>query len=172
MTVPPPHYSRNPYLPPELQYRPPGPPRMPGLTTTAVVLLWVMVAFSTLGALFTIPMVFAGSDFLDLFGPDAALLLTISAAQGLVWAGLRAYLAVKIWRRSRAARSAAFIVESAGLACQLVFAVLLFNSFTSAMETPREGMSYSFSFDCTGLVLPILVMCFLATARSRWWCDR
>ncbi|MBO3735627.1 hypothetical protein [Glycomyces niveus] len=168
MTVPPPH--PNPYLPPGHPYGPPRPPRMPGLTTTAVVLLWVMVAISTFSALLTLPMVVSESPMLDMLPPDAALLMSIGAVQGVAWAGLRACIAVKIVQRSSTARSAAFIAEGVGMACQLVLAVLLFNTVMPA--APPEGMSVRYNFDCTGLVLPILVICFLSTARSRWWCDR
>lgn len=167
MTVPPPY--PNPYLPPGSPYGPPAPPRMPGLTTTAVVLLWVMVALSTFSALLTIPVLLAEPAALELFGPDTTPLMAVIAVQGLVWAGLRAYIAVNIARRSRAARSAAFVIESAGMACQLVLGLLLLNS---VMSVPLEGQSFKFSFDCTGLVLPILVMCFLGATKSRWWCDR
>ncbi|MFG3342491.1 hypothetical protein [Glycomyces sp. NPDC048151] len=170
MTVPPPQHPAYPHPQPGQPYGPPQPPRMPGLTTTAVVLLWVTVAISTFGALMTIPVLLTEPETLGMLGPDATLLVSVGAVQGVVWAGLRAYLAVKIARRSRAARTAAFVVESAGMACQLVLALLIFDSITPL--APRDGMSVNYTFDCTGLVLPILVMCFLATARSSWWCDR
>jgi hypothetical protein len=146
---------------------------MPGWTTTAVVLMWVMVAISSLSALFVIPVVVFLPDAFDLMfdmmGPDAALLVTVTAAQALAWAGIRAYLAVKIARRSASARTAALVVEPAGMVFQLVMAILLFNA---TMANVPDGMNYSFNFDCTGIVLPVLVICFLATARSRQWCDR
>lgn len=170
MAVPPPRYPEYPYPPPPFQYGPPRPPRMPGLTTTAVVLLWVMVALNAFGALLTIPMFAFGPDtFASFFGPEAAQLAIVAAAQGLAWAIVRAVLAVKIARRSAWARKAAFVVEGIGMAFQLTFAVLIVNA---TMANLPENGSYSLNFDCTGIVLPVLVICFLSAERSRQWCDR
>lgn len=170
MAVPPPQYPEYPYPPPPFQYGPPPPPRMPGLTTTAVVLLWVMVALNTLGALLTIPMFALGPDtFASYFGPEAVQLAVVAAAQGLAWAIVRAVLAVKIARRSAWARKAAFVVETVGMAFQLTFAVLIVHV---TMANLPEDMSYRINFDCTGIVLPVLVICFLSSTRSLQWCDR
>jgi hypothetical protein len=139
---------------------------MPGLTTTAIVLMWVMVALSTIGAILAIPMVATTSG---LFGTRLAAVTVIAAGQGLIWAGFRAFFAVRIARRDRSARTAAIVVECAALACQLVIAVLMFDA---AMSTVSRFPNFNFSFDCTGIVLPVLVICFLLSARSRWWCDR
>ena len=163
MTVPPhPH----PYPPPGYPYGPPPPPRMPGLTTTAIVLMWVMVTLSVFGALLTIP-VLAVID--GPFGTRVTVLTAITAGQGLIWAGFRAYFAVKIARRSSSARTMAIVVEAVAMACQLVLTVLIFNA---TMSQVAKSSSYNISFDCTGLVLPVLVICFLSANRSRWWCDR
>jgi hypothetical protein len=143
---------------------------MPGLTTTAVVLLWVMVTLSTFGALVTIPMLaFRPDTFAALIGPAAVQWSIIAAAQGFAWAIVRAVLAVKITRRSAWARKAAFVVEAVGLAFQLTFAVLILN--TTMADLP-EGASYNLNFDCTGIALPVLVICFLSSSRSLQWCDR
>ena len=142
---------------------------MPGLTTAAVVLLWVRVGLGGLGMLTVLAFALFGPDALDaLFTGVASLLIYVMAAQGLVWAGLRAYLAVKIARRSASARTAAIVVESMGMAFDVTFAFLLFNAVAS---NPPDG-SYSVNFDCTGIIVGILVICFLTTARSRQWCDR
>jgi hypothetical protein len=77
MTVPPhPH----PYPPPGYPYGSP-PPRMPGLTTTAIVLMWVMVTLSAFGALLTIPVlaVIEGP-----FGTRVTVPTAITAGQGLI----------------------------------------------------------------------------------------
>ncbi|MFC3493269.1 hypothetical protein [Glycomyces rhizosphaerae] len=170
MAVPPPQYPEYPYPPPLFPYGPSSPPRMPGLTTTAVVLLWVMVALNALGALLTIPMfAFGPGTFTSLFGPEAVQLAIVAAAQGLAWAIVRAVLAVKIARRSAWARKAAFVVEGTGMAFQLTFAVLIFNA--TMADLPENG-SYSLNFDCTGIVLPVLVIYFLSSTRSLQWCDR
>jgi hypothetical protein len=55
------------------------------------------------------------------------------------------------------------------MACQVVLSVLIYNA---TMSQVSHFSSYNISFDCTGLVVPILVICFLSTNRSRWWCDR
>jgi hypothetical protein len=145
---------------------------MPGLTTTAVILLWVMVGAGVLGALVTIPMVvFRPEVFGAAYsGLDSwvAPLVVVTVAQGVAWALLRAFLAVAIVRRSARARTAAIVVESIGLAFHVVVAVVLFG----ALAADPPGGTFNISFDCTGIVLPILVLCFLATARSRQWCDR
>lgn len=163
MTVPPhPH----PYPPPGYPYGPPPPPRMPGLTTTAIVLMWVMVTLSAFGALLTMP-VLAVID--GPFGTRVTVLTAITAGQGLIWAGFRAYFAVKIARRSSSARTMAIVVEAVAMACQVVLSVLILDAtMTQVSRFPHTSVS----FDCTGIVLPILVICFLSTNRSRWWCDR
>jgi uncharacterized membrane protein len=176
ITVPspeqPPQYPVYPYPPPPapaFAYGPPPKPRMPGLTTAAVVLLWIRVGLGGLGMLAMLAFALFGPDLLDtLFTGVTSMLVYVMAGQGLVWAGLRAYLAVKIARRSASARTAAIVVESMGMAFDVTFAVLLFNAVAS--NTPDGG--FSVNFDCTGIIVGILVICFLTTERSRRWCDR
>jgi hypothetical protein len=161
----PPHSA--PYPPPNYAFGPPPPPRMPGLTTTAIVLMWAMVALSTIGAVLTIPLLAIGGG--PLLGARLTALTAITAGQGLIWAGFRAYFAVKIARRSGSARTMAIVVEAVALACQLLLSVLIFNA---TMSQVSKYSSYNINFDITGLVLPILIVCFLSANRSRWWCDR
>jgi hypothetical protein len=139
---------------------------MPGLTTTAVVLMWVMVGLSTIGALLTIPSLAVVEEA---FGTRLMVLTAIAAGQGLIWAGFRAYFAVKIARRSRSARTMAIVVEAVAMACQLALGLLIFDA---TMAQVSQFPDYNITFDCTGIVLPILVICFLSANRSRWWCDR
>jgi hypothetical protein len=142
---------------------------MPGLTTAAVVLLWVRVGLGGLGMLVMLAFALFGPDLLDtLFTGVWPQLIYVMAAQGLVWAGLRAYLAVKIARRSASARVAAIVVESMGMAFDVAFAFILLNAVTA---NPPGG-SFSINFDCTGIIAAILIICFLTTTRSRQWCDR
>jgi hypothetical protein len=77
---------------------------------------------------------------------------------------------VGIARRSARARRGAIWVESIALAFQVAYLAVSFAAFSSIQ--PVEGYSYNYTFDCTGLVLPILVICFLSASRSLWWCDR
>ncbi|MDN3241320.1 hypothetical protein [Glycomyces tritici] len=148
---------------------------MPGLTITAIVLMWVMVALAVVGGfLAVVPLLLlqdvSSSALLGPLGEWAVWLLAFGALQGLVWAGLRAYFAVGIARRSARARRGAIWAESIALVFQVAYLAVSVAAFSSA---PREsGYSYNFTFDCTGLVLPILVICFLSASRSLWWCDR
>ena len=172
MAFPPPQYPVYPYPPAGHPYGPPPPARMPGLTTTSVVLLWVMAGFGGLNALVVIPMAVFLPDLFEAafpnLGPWMPALVAVTFSQALAWAMLRGFLAVKIARRSARARRAAIVVESIGMAFQVALAVVMFSAL--AADPPDGGFRYS--FDCTGIVLPILVLCFLTTARSRQWCDR
>lgn len=143
---------------------------MPGLTTAAVVLLWIRVGLGGLGMLAMLGFALFGPDALDaMFIGVGPVLIYVMAAQGLVWAALRAYLAVKIARRSASARMAAIVVESMGMAFDVTFAILLFNAVVASRPA---GSGFNINFDCTGIIVGILVICFLTTARSRQWCDR
>lgn len=170
MTVPPPHYP-----PPYPPYWQPQRPRMPGLTTTAIVLMWVMAALSVVAGLLTGVALAAlqpatSSPLVATLGDWAVWLMGVTALQGLVWAALRAYFAVGIARRSARARRGAIWVESIGLVFQLAYLA----ASVAALSTVRleAGYSYNFTFDCTGIALPVLVICFLSASRSLWWCDR
>lgn len=168
----PPQYPELPYPPPPFAYGPPQPPRVPGLTTTAVVLLWVRVGLVTLGMLALVLVAAFQSDFVSsLFtglGPMLPVLIGAMVTQGLAWSALRAYLAVRIARRSASARTAAIVVEAVGMAFDVAFAVVMFSAVTA---DPPDG-GFRFNFDCTGIIMSILVICFLSTTRSRQWCDR
>lgn len=169
----PPQYPVYPYPPPHYAYRPPPKAGMPGLTTTAVVLLWVMFAIGALGTLTTGLVIAVWPDLIkSLYSGMGPLLPVIMAAivvQGLVWTIIRGFIAVGIARRSARARTAAFVVETIGIAFQVAFAIVLFSAVTT--ELPDTG-GFRYSFDGTGIVLPILVICFLANDRARQWCDR
>jgi hypothetical protein len=146
---------------------------MPGLTTTAVVLLWVMFGFGALGTLSMVLFMAFWPDLLATvysgLGPMLPVIVAVFVAQGLAWTIMRGFLAVGIARRSARARTAAFVVETVGMAFQVAFAIVLFSAVTA--DLPETG-SFRYSFDCTGIVVPILVICFLANDRARQWCDR
>ncbi len=74
---------------------------------------------------------------------------------------LRARFAVGIVGRSASARRDVLILEAVSIRFQVLAQVTLFAA--------REGVSFNFQFDCTGIVLSILVLCFLGSA---WWWDR
>jgi hypothetical protein len=168
----PPHHPAYHYPPPYWQ---PQRPRMPGLTTTAIVLMWVMVALSVITGLFALltlllPQSAGMSMVFEPLGEWAVWLIAFTVLQGLVWAGLRAYFALGIAKRSAKARRGAVWVEAIGLVFQLGYMGVAFAALSSVRL--ESGYSYNFTFDCTGLVLPILVICFLSASRSLWWCDR
>jgi hypothetical protein len=146
---------------------------MPGLTTTAVVLLWVMFGFGLLGTMFTGLFLALWPDLFKAaysgLGPMLPVIMAVILAQGLAWTIMRGFLAVKITRRSARARTAALVVETIGMAFQVAFAIVLLSAVTA--DLPDTG-SFRYSFDCTGIVVPILVICFLSNARARQWCDR
>jgi hypothetical protein len=146
---------------------------MPGLTTTAVVMLWVMFGLGLLGALSNGFFVLLRPELLratyPAMGSMVSLIMGLMAVQALIWAVARGFLAYKITKRSARARTATFAVEAVGMAFQVAFTFILFRAFTA--DLPETG-SFRFSFDCTGIVVPILVICFMANERSRQWCDR
>jgi hypothetical protein len=163
---PPPYYPPAPY-----PAGPPGPHR-PGLTTAAVVLMWVLFGLGLLGGLVsTLVLVFDREMFSEVF-PGLAdripLVLLVTLVQTALFAALRGLFAVRIARRSASARTGALVVEGVSIGYQLIAQVVLF----SAMLPVDPGRSVSVRFDCTGVVLSILVLCFLGSARSARWCDR
>lgn len=181
MTEPPqpppqyPVYPEYPSYPPQYYGYPPpsGPvePRIPGLAMTSVVFLWVMAGFGALGAVVfgvfvALRPALVASIFPDL-GSWMPLVMIAYAVQTLAWAVLRAFIAVGIKRRSARARNGAIVVESVGIAFQVAFSVILAAAVINASPD-----NYRLNFDCTGIVLPILVLIFLSTAKSRMWCDR
>jgi hypothetical protein len=151
---------------------PPGPPRRPGLTTAAVVLMWILFGlglFSGLGSAFVL--VFRRELFAEAV-PGLAdwipLVLLVTLVQTALFAALRGLFAVRIMRRSASARTGALALEGVSIGYQVIAQVLLF----SAMVPVEPGRSVSFQFDCTGIILSILILCFLGSARSARWCDR
>jgi hypothetical protein len=144
---------------------------MPGLTTAAVVLLWVMFGFGLIGPLSMILLAVFQRDLLigmfSALGSELPVLVAVMVVQGILWAIMRGFLAVRIARRSARARTAAFAVESVALAFQVAFAIVL----VSAVAAASPGGGFRVNFDL-GIALPILVICFLSTTRSRQWCDR
>jgi hypothetical protein len=148
------------------------PPRRPGLTTAAVVLMWVLFGLGLLSGLMTALALTVGRDVFAVAVPALAdwipLVLVVWTVQTVAFAVLRARFALRIMRRSASARRGAFIVEGFGIGFQVIAQAALF----AAVFPVPEGTSFSFQFDCTGIVLSILVLCFLGSARSAWWCDR
>lgn len=148
------------------------PPRRPGVTTAAVVLIWILFGLGILGGLMLGVSMTVGRDQFVQLVPGLAdwipVVLVVWAVQTIVFAVLRARLASGIMRRSASARRGALIVESISIGFQVAAQAVLF----AAMLPVREGTNFTFQFDCTGLILSILVLCFLGTARSAWWCDR
>ncbi|MDA1367505.1 hypothetical protein [Glycomyces algeriensis] len=145
------------------------------MTTTAIVLMWVMVALSVVGGVLTLVTLLAlqpvaSSPLFEPLGDWTVWLMAVTAVHGMVWAGFRAYFALQIAKRSARARRGAVWVESIGLAFQLAYLAASFAALSNIRLT--SGYHYNFTFDCTGLVLPILVICFLSASRSLWWCDR
>jgi len=169
----PPQYPVYPYPPPHYVYGPPPKERMPGLTTTAFVLLWVMFVFGLLGTLNMASFAVFRPELLIWTYPGLGsmrpFVVALIVVQGIAWTIMRGFLAVKIARRSARARTAAFVIETIGIAFQVAFAIILFSAMNSGLSDPG---SFRYTFDCTGIVLPILIICFLSSARSRQWCDR
>lgn len=166
MTAPP-HYPMYPYPPYYYQ-----PPRRPGLTTAAVVLMWILFGLGILSGISTALTLTVGRDQFVEVVPGLAdwipLVLVVWSVQTVVFSVLRARFALKIMGRSRSARQGALILETISIGFQVLAQMLLL----AAMLPVREGVSFNFQFDCTGIVLSILVLCFLGSARSAWWCDR
>lgn len=163
----PPQYPMYPHPP---QYH--RPPHRPGLTTAAVVLVWILFGMGILNGLMTVLALTIGRDLYTELFPGLAdwipLVLLVWSAQTAVFAVLRARFASRIMRRSASARQGALITEGFSIGVQLLVQTLLL----AAMLPVQGDMRFSLQFDCTGIVLSILVMCFLGAARSAWWCDR
>lgn len=167
-----PHPPRQYPPPPGYGYGlPPGPPRMPGVTLTAVILLWVgfatgicnaAVALGSFGIIrFALGMELAELGVVDLVAAGAGVVLN------LAFLVLRPVFAVLIGRRSASARKGAVIAEYVYFG---VSAVLLFWSMQSQFDASGESMHVS--LDCTGVIAPILIIAFLEASRSKWWCSR
>ncbi|GAA2269543.1 hypothetical protein GCM10009853_023920 [Glycomyces scopariae] len=164
----PPQYPPYPY-----QFAPyPQPPRRPGLTTAAVVLMWILVGLGLLNGVLWAVSLTANADLFVRFYPGlegwTPLVLLLSSVQALGLAALRSLFAVRIMRRSASARRGALAVEGVSIGLQVVAQMVLF----SAMAPLQEGGTFTYQFDCTGIILSILVLCFLGAARSARWCDR
>ncbi|WP_335986186.1 hypothetical protein [Glycomyces sp. MUSA5-2] len=150
---------------------PPGPPRMPGVTLTAVIMLWIGFAMGICNATATL----AAFGFLrfalgsDLGGMGALALAAagVAIAMNMAFLVLRPVFAVMIWRRSASARKAAVIAEYVYFG---VSAVMVFLSMQSQFDASGESMHVS--LDCTGVIAPILIIAFLEASRSKWWCSR
>jgi len=159
-------YPPDPYTQPSF----PGPPRRPGLTTAAVVLMWILFGLGLCGGIGTAVTLTAARDLFETTYPAFAgwtpLVLLVWSVQALAFAGLRGLFAVRIMRRSASARRGALAVEGVSITFQVVSQAVLF----SAMFPVQEGAGFGFRFDCTGIVLSILVLCFLGGARSAQWC--
>ncbi|WP_157930822.1 hypothetical protein [Glycomyces xiaoerkulensis] len=174
MSYPPPPY------PPQ-----PVPERMPGMTTAAVVFLWIQFGFGACGTL-----ALGGSVLMmqvgNLAGPGGiSILFFLYVLQGIVWTVLRGVFAVKIKRRSGRARTAAVVLEAVGLALMVASWVL-----SAAMPGAMMGaMPYGSDMEVTtsaeasgmiggvvggliGVAMSILTMAFLSTPDSRRWCNR
>lgn len=170
----PPQYPVYPYPPPYYPAAPyfPGPPRRPGLTTAAVVLMWVLFGLGLAGGLGSAFVLVFRQDLFAEFFPGLAdwipLVLLVTLVQTVLFAALRGLFAVRIMRRSASARTGALVLESVSIGFQVIAQVLLF----SAMLPVESGRSVTFQFDCTGIILSILILCFLGPARSARWCDR
>lgn len=172
----PPQYPVYPSYPPQYPYPPQywQPPRRPGLTTAAVVLMWVQVGLGLLGGITTAYSLTAGRDVFVEVVPGLAdwvpLVLLLFSLQALLFAALRSLFAVRIMRRSASARRGALALEGASIGVQLAWQMVLYSA--SMPYHLEQGTSFTFNFDCTGIILSILVLCFLGPARSARWCDR
>ncbi|MFB9658554.1 hypothetical protein ACFQS3_20155 [Glycomyces mayteni] len=168
----PPQYPVYPYPPGPYAYPYGGPPRRPGLTTTAVVLMWVQVGLGLLGGIGTAVTLTAGRDVFEDFYPGLAawvpLVLLVSAVQALGFAALRGLFAVGIMDRRASARRGAFAVEGVSIAFQIAWQAV----FLAALRPAGGGVGVNIQFDCTGIVLSVLILCFLGATKSARWCDR
>ncbi|GAA1660950.1 hypothetical protein GCM10009830_02560 [Glycomyces endophyticus] len=170
-----PQYPVYPY-PPQHPYSAPywRPPRRPGLTTAAVVLMWIQVGLGLLGGITTAYSLTAGRDVFAELVPGLAdwvpLVLLLFSMQALLFAALRSLYAVRIIGRSASARRGALVVESAAIGVQVVWQAVLYGA--SMPYHLEQGTSFNFQFDCTGIVLSVLILCFLGPSASARWCDR
>lgn len=174
MAEPPPQYPVYPTYPSQYPYAWAQPPRRPGLTTAAVVLIWVQVGLGLIAGVATAYSLTANRDVFAAFVPGLAdwvpLVLLLFSAQALLFAALRSLFAVRIMRRSRSARHGAIVVEAVAIAFQVTWQMVLYSASMPAHV--ESGRSFTFQFDCTGIILSILILCFLGPARSARWCDR
>ncbi|MEU6857646.1 hypothetical protein AB0B28_02030 [Glycomyces sp. NPDC046736] len=174
MATPPPQYPIHDGPPPYLGHvpYPMRPPRIPGLTLTAFIMMWVLFAGSVWTVINAVTLLVtdpsAYSEAYPVMAEWAPLLQTAIGAQALAWAIMRGILAMRIYRRSATARTYAIALEAVGLVFQCALGAVLVSAIDFARPT---GFIY-INFDCVAIVLPILVMCFLSSHKSKWWCDR
>ncbi|GAA2263834.1 hypothetical protein GCM10009853_016400 [Glycomyces scopariae] len=156
---------------------------MPGLTSTAVVLLWVLLGVGACGSVYLpVSGYFTTAWADDGLEPGLGAVIAVSSAVLLVLTVARGLFAVRIRRRSARARTGAIAAESVGLAVALAswFVAGALAPVTSTTDTGaglETTTSYgpnvvAIAYTCPGIILSILVIVFLSTAPSRSWCDR
>ncbi|MEU5870660.1 hypothetical protein AB0A73_03765 [Glycomyces sp. NPDC047369] len=161
-------------FPPQYPYPAPywQPPRRPGLTTAAVVLMWVQVGLGLLAGITWAITLTVNVDLFARMFPGLAdwtpLVLLLTSVNALVFAALRTLFAVRIGRRSASGRSGALVVEGVSIGVQVVSQAVM----AAAIMPIERGTSVNVQFDCTGIILSILILCFLGAAKSARWCDR
>ncbi|MCD0443043.1 hypothetical protein LO763_05305 [Glycomyces sp. A-F 0318] len=163
---------------------PPAPERMPGATTTAVVLLWIMLALGVCGgALFPVFGYLADAWTDDGLEPGLGAVIAAVSVILVAWSAARGVLAVGIRRRRAKARVGAIAVEAVGLA--ITAAVWFVNSaligpVTTTTDT-GAGLETTSAYapdvttvasSCPGVLLSIAIIVLLALPDSKRWCDR
>lgn len=167
------HYT--PYLP--------WPERMPGTTTAAVVLLWVMLGIGACSSIALTAYIAWGETMVNGSLPTRYFTGTlVIAAVQILMCGLRGVFAIQIKRRSDQARIGAIVLEVVGLVFSVVSSIVMsaIVAPTTQTTTADAGAQTTWTgLDPTSVLwdiscnLPsILVVVFLCLPEARRWCDR
>ncbi|HEX2145737.1 MAG TPA: hypothetical protein VHG10_14650 [Glycomyces sp.] len=169
-------YAPPPAAPPP---PPPGfgsaPETMPGTTKAAVVLLWIAFGLGICGGVATVAS-YAVLSSMESAGdvsipPSFMPLLVASIIQIIVWTVLRGVFAVRIAKRSAAARKGAIILEAVGVGLGILSWIITPELEIAGADTTSNTASTMIGV-FVGFALAAIIIGLLSTQDSKRWCDR